>query len=143
MKLIDVPEMRYLTTDRNSQGALEPRGEICIRGPGVFPGYYKDLDKTNEAIDSEGFLRSGDIGSLTQGGSLKIIDRRKNIFKLSQGEYIAPEKVENIYSRARGVQESFVYGDSLQNFCVAVIVPTPDELPKIAAELKIEFTTIE
>jgi long-chain acyl-CoA synthetase len=54
---------------------------------------------------------------------LKIIDRKKNIFKLSQGEYIAPEKIENICLRMEGVSEIFVYGDSLQNYLVAIIVP--------------------
>ncbi|KAL4469391.1 hypothetical protein ABPG74_004644 [Tetrahymena malaccensis] len=138
MKLIDVPEMNYFSTDKNENGQNVPRGEICVRGSSVFAGYYKDEEKTKEAIDDEGWLHSGDIGCLKQNGSLKIIDRRKNIFKLSQGEYVAPEKVENIYVRARGVAEAFVYGDSLKNNCVAVIVPNPDEIKKIAAELKIE-----
>ncbi|KAL4469388.1 hypothetical protein ABPG74_004641 [Tetrahymena malaccensis] len=135
MKLIDVPEMNYFSTDKNEKGENIPRGEICVRGNSLFPGYYKDEEKTKEAIDNQGWLHSGDIGLLLPNGSLKIIDRRKNIFKLSQGEYVAPEKVENIYIRARGVQEAFLFGDSLQNYCVAILVPNPDEIKKIAAEL--------
>lgn len=137
MKLIDVPEMNYFSTDKGEKGENIPRGEICVRGNSLFSGYYKDEEKTKEAIDHDGWLRSGDIGCLYPNGSLKIIDRRKNIFKLSQGEYVAPEKVENIYIRARGVQEAFVYGDSLQNYCIAVLVPSPDEIKKIAAELNL------
>lgn len=84
-----------------------------FRGNNIFLGYYKDNEKTSEALDADGWLHSGDIGMILPNGSLKLFDRRKNIFKLSQGEYIAPEKVENIYLKVKGVAEVFVYGDSL------------------------------
>ena len=74
-------------------------------------------------MDKDGWNHTGDIGQILPNGSLKIIDRKKNIFKLSQGEYVAPEKVENIYARAKAVGESFVYGDSLQHFNVAIVHP--------------------
>ncbi|EGR28828.1 hypothetical protein IMG5_168640 [Ichthyophthirius multifiliis] len=138
LKLVDVPDMNYFSTDKDEQGNATPRGEICVRGPTVFAGYYKDEEKTKETIDDDGWLHSGDVGQILPNGALKIIDRKKNIFKLSQGEYVAPEKVENIYQRARGVAEIFVYGDSLQNYCVAIIVPNPDEIKKIAKELNIQ-----
>lgn len=56
-------------------------------------------------------------------GSVKIIDRKKNLFKLAQGEYIAPEKIENIYVKAKGVSEVFIHGDSLQSACICIAVP--------------------
>jgi len=60
---------------------------------------------------------------LPSNGALKIIDRKKNIFKLSQGEYVAPEKVENVYIRANGVLEVFLYGESIQSYAIAIVHP--------------------
>lgn len=127
MILLDVPEMGYLHSDTSHRGEpCKGRGEICIRGPNVFLGYYKNIKSTNETIDKDGWLHSGDIGMFTPSGQLKIIDRRKNIFKLSQGEYIAPEKIENILMQSNFVSLAFVYGDSLQSALVAIIVPDED-----------------
>mmetsp|Transcript_1600 Transcript_1600/g.2862 ORF Transcript_1600/g.2862 Transcript_1600/m.2862 type:complete len:678 (+) Transcript_1600:91-2124(+) len=126
--LFDVPEMGYLSTDTSHNGeSCRGRGEICIRGPNVFKGYYKDEEKTKEAIDEEGWLHSGDVGLWTVDGNLKIIDRKKNIFKLAQGEYVAAEKIENCLNQSLLIGQSFVYGDSFQTYLVAIIVP--DEEP--------------
>uniref|UniRef100_A0A1I8FML7 long-chain-fatty-acid--CoA ligase n=1 Tax=Macrostomum lignano TaxID=282301 RepID=A0A1I8FML7_9PLAT len=84
--LQDVPEMDYFSRDG--------RGEVCVRGPNVTSGYFALPDKTAEAIDSAGWLHTGDIGEWLPGGLLRIIDRKKHLFKLAQGEYLAPEKIE-------------------------------------------------
>jgi long-chain acyl-CoA synthetase len=91
-RLMDVPEMQYFSTDKPY-----PRGELCMKGSTVFSGYYKRPDKTAEAFDAQGWFKTGDVALVYPNGSVKIIDRSKNIFKLSQGEYIAPEKLENIF----------------------------------------------
>lgn len=115
IKLIDVPEMGYL--------AAENRGEILVRGPILFQGYFKDEQRTKETIDEDGWLHTGDIGEFEANGTLRIVDRKNNMFKLSQGEYIAPEKIENTYAQCSLVAQMFVYGESLKSSLVGIVVP--------------------
>lgn len=95
--------------------AVDNQGEVCVKGTNVFHGYYKDPERTAEAIDEYGWHHTGDVGMWLPNGSLKIIDRRKHIFKLSQGEYCVPEKIETIYAtKCQYVHQVFVYGESLK-----------------------------
>lgn len=103
-----------------------------MMGPTVFSGYYKREDKTAEAFDESGWFNTGDVVEVYPNGSVRIIDRAKNIFKLSQGEYIAPEKVENAFALSPWLAQSMVYGDSLKNCCVAIIVPSEDKVQEWA-----------
>lgn len=137
IKLEDIPDMEYRSNDV-VEGVFAPRGEICFRGPAVIPGYFKLKDKTDEAIDKDGWLHSGDVGLIRPNGSLKIIDRKKNIFKLAQGEYVAPEKLENIFARIPVVAQNFVHGDSLEAYLVAVVIPDEIQLKKWAEKEGIE-----
>ncbi|XP_071442584.1 long-chain-fatty-acid--CoA ligase 5 isoform X2 [Hetaerina americana] len=132
VKLVDVPEMEYF--------AVAGQGEVCVKGTNVFKGYFKEPEKTKETMDSEGWLRTGDVGAWLPNGTLKIIDRKKHIFKLSQGEYIVPEKIENIYIRSQYVQQVFVHGESLKSCIVAIVVPDVDVVKQWAAENNIPGT---
>lgn len=81
----------------NKSAKPYPKGEICIRGPSLFVGYFRNKQLTDEVRDEGGWLHTGDVGMMRPGNSLKIVDRIKNIFKLSQGEYIVSEKLERVY----------------------------------------------
>lgn len=126
-KLADVPEMNIVAKRDN-------KGEIYIRGKNIFKGYFKDEEKTKEALDNDGWYHTGDIGIWEKNGTLKIVDRVKNIFKLQQGEYIAPEKIENIYIRSKYVAQVFVYGNSLKSTLICVIVPEESSIIEWANE---------
>jgi len=127
LKLVDVPELSYHAADQPN-----PRGEICFRGDNVFMRYYKDDAKTKEVIDEEGWFHTGDIAEIDNLGRVKVIDRIKNIMKLSQGEYVAIEKVENVYTAVPVIAQIFVYGNSLEDHLVAVVVPDIDVLASMA-----------
>ncbi|KAL5987163.1 eukaryotic long-chain fatty acid CoA synthetase (LC-FACS) [Asimina triloba] len=115
-RLESVPDMGYDAL------AEVPRGEICLRGKTLFSGYYKRPDLTEEVL-IDGWFHTGDIGEWQPNGAMKIIDRKKNIFKLSQGEYIAVENIESTYGRCPLITSIWVYGNSFESFLVAVVIP--------------------
>eukprot|EP00252_Welwitschia_mirabilis_P022615 TRINITY_DN6170_c0_g2_i2.p1 TRINITY_DN6170_c0_g2~~TRINITY_DN6170_c0_g2_i2.p1 ORF type:complete len:666 (+),score=118.51 TRINITY_DN6170_c0_g2_i2:100-2097(+) len=121
VRLRSVPEMGYDALSK------QPCGEICIRGKNIFVGYHKREDLTKEALRN-GWFYTGDIGELLPNGTFKIIDRKKNILKLSQGEYVAVEKLENIYNQCSVINSIWVHGNSFESFLVAIVVPDPQQL---------------
>ena len=100
-----------------------PQGEIWVRGPSITQGYYNQPTVTKETIDENDWLRTGDVGELQEDGTLRIIDRIKNLVKLSGGEYVALEKLEVIYRSDDSVNNLMVYASSLHSFAVAVVLP--------------------
>ena len=98
-------------------------GEILTRGPHVMLGYYKNPEATHEIIDADGWLHTGDIGYLQDGQYLKITDRKKEIFKLSSGKYIAPQVIETLLRESEFIDNAFVFGAN-EKFASAIIIPS-------------------
>ncbi|CAF0810003.1 unnamed protein product [Didymodactylos carnosus] len=124
IKLCDVPDMEYYAKDNI--------GELCIKGSNVFAGYYNDEEKTREVIDNDGWLHTGDIATWIKTGQIQIVDRKKHMFKLAQGEYLAPERLENVYVQSKYVAQVYVHGNSYKSFTVAIVVPDSEVLLKYA-----------
>ncbi|KAG7215891.1 hypothetical protein INR49_002527 [Caranx melampygus] len=121
IKLVDVPEKNYF--------ASKGEGEVCVKGPNVFKGYLKDPERTAETLDADGWLHTGDIGKWLPNGTLKIIDRKKHIFKLAQGEYISPEKLRTSTSGVNLWLSSMF----METSClVGIVVPDPEVMPEWA-----------
>ncbi len=97
-------------------------GEILCKGSNVMLGYYNEPDLTHEIIDSDGWLHTGDIGELIDGKFLKITDRKKEIFKLSSGKYIAPQPIENKLKESLFIEQAMVVGEN-EKFASAIISP--------------------
>ncbi|ODQ62228.1 hypothetical protein WICANDRAFT_25524 [Wickerhamomyces anomalus NRRL Y-366-8] len=126
MRLKDVEHMGY-----SASGDSTPRGELQLRGPQIYLGYYKNEKATEEALAEDGWFSTGDIATFDENGRIIIIDRVKNFFKLSQGEYITPEKVENTYLTSNQlITQLFVHGDSLKNYLVGVAGIEPESFKK-------------
>jgi long-chain acyl-CoA synthetase len=97
-------------------------GEILVKGDSVMKGYYRDPDQTAEVIDSEGWLHTGDVGIMVENKYLKITDRKKEIFKLSSGKYIAPQAIENKFKESIFIEQIMVIGEN-EKFASALISP--------------------
>jgi len=124
IKLIDVPEAGYLAN------GLPPQGEICLRGPSLIKGYYKRPDLNNDPtiFTPDGWFRTGDVGRWNPDGTLSVIDRIKNLVKLSGGEYIALERLEATYKSCNLVSNLCVYGHPDARQPMAVIIPNESHL---------------
>uniref|UniRef100_A0A0N5AKY3 long-chain-fatty-acid--CoA ligase n=1 Tax=Syphacia muris TaxID=451379 RepID=A0A0N5AKY3_9BILA len=114
VKLIDVDELGYKAAD--------DIGEVCFKGAGLMSSYFNDPELTVKTVDEEGWLHTGDIGMWLPNGSLKIIDRRNNLFKLAQSDFISPEQIENVYIQHPFVKQILVYGTPLKSHLVGIVV---------------------
>ncbi|SGZ47262.1 CIC11C00000004137 [Sungouiella intermedia] len=125
MRLKDLPEMNYTCNDD-----VGPRGELLLRGPQMFREYYQNEEETSKAVDADGWFHTGDVARIDpKNGRIYIIDRVKNFFKLAQGEYITPEKVENAYLSAFPLlAQIYVHGNSLKTHLVGIVGVEPEAI---------------
>jgi len=113
-------------------------GEILCKGPNVMSGYYKEPGLTREAIDADGWFHTGDVGTLVDNKYLKITDRKKEIFKLSSGKYIAPQVIENKLKESFFIQQAMVVGEN-EKFASAIISPNFPFLHEWASRHEIKY----
>jgi len=117
-------------------------GEVLTRGHQVMKGYYNRPDLTAEAIDSDGWFHTGDIGELVDGRFLRITDRKKEMFKTAGGKYVAPQMLENKYKESIFIEQIMVLGEN-RKFPSALIVPNFETLKTWAGRKGITFTSNE
>ena len=128
-KLIDVPELGYTTADKP-----HPRGELLVKTPRVIPGYFKRPEGSLELHDAEGFMHTGDIVEELGPDHVVWIDRKRNILKLSQGEFVSVSHLEGMYgSKSPYIGQIYVYGNSLRAYLLAVVVPNMQALADLGA----------
>jgi long-chain acyl-CoA synthetase len=137
IKLVDFPDAGYFSTN------TPPQGEIWIRGAPVTEGYLDNDKETKDSITPDGWFMSGDIGEFNANGHLKVIDRKKNLVKTLNGEYIALEKLESVYRAATVVGNICVYAAQDKSKPVAIIVPVEPALQKLAASNGIKGGSLE
>lgn len=117
---------------------IDEDGEILVKGPNVMLGYYKEPELTAEVMDEDGWFHTGDIGTMIDGKYLKITDRKKEIFKLSSGKYIAPQVIENKFKESFFIEQIMVIGEN-QKFASALISPNFSYLHNWATHHHISF----
>lgn len=117
-------------------------GEILARGPNIMKGYYKNKKATEEAIDKDGWLHTGDIGEFDKQGFIKITDRKKHLFKTSGGKYIAPQQLESLFTRSKFIDQFVLIGDN-KTFLSALITPDFEAIKEYADAHKIPYSKVE
>jgi len=154
IRLRDWPEGKYFNDDLTAPTIKMRRGEILIGGPGVCKGYFVNPDDPDPDIveknatefvtlDGVRYFCTGDIGQFTPEGNVQIIDRKKDLVKLQQGEYVALSKVENVLKTSKYVELPMAYAVSTESSCIALVCPMAPALKALAAEMNVTGTLEE
>ncbi|KAL1843008.1 hypothetical protein VTJ49DRAFT_3485 [Mycothermus thermophilus] len=126
-----VPDYEYTIDDKPN-----PRGELLVRGPVIFREYFRNPEETSKALEPDGWFHTGDIVEVDKLGRIKIIDRKKNVLKLAQGEYISPERIENVYLGSTNlIAMAFVHGEPKESSLVAVFGIDPVTFAPYASKI--------
>ena len=128
-KLVDVPDLGYFATDRPY-----PRGELLLKTENMFPGYYKRPETTADVFDADGYYRTGDVVAAVAPNKVVYVDRRNNVLKLAQGEFVTVAKLEAVFGNSPLVRQIYVYGNSAHPYLLAVVVPTEEALERYGAD---------
>ncbi|MFI5733047.1 carboxylic acid reductase [Kribbella sp. NPDC051587] len=131
VQLEDVPELGYFTTD-----TPHPRGELLVKAENLFPGYYQRPDITAEVIDADGYYHTGDIMARVGEDRYVYVDRRSNVLKLAQGEFVAVSRLEALFVASPLIRQIFVYGNSARSYLLAVVVPTESDVLDLETALR-------
>jgi fatty acid CoA ligase FadD9 len=128
-KLVDVPELGYFNTDKP-----HPRGELLVKTRQLMLGYFKRPDLTAEKMDEDGYYKTGDVMAEIAPDRLVYVDRRNNVLKLSQGEFVAIARLEALYTQSPFLRQIYVYGSSDRSFLLAVAVPTDEMIARLGPD---------
>ncbi|KAK4920203.1 long-chain fatty acid-CoA ligase [Elasticomyces elasticus] len=137
VKLVDFPDAGYYSTND------PPQGEIWIKGDAVTEGYWQNEKETKEAITEDGWFMTGDIGEFDKNGHLRIVDRKKNLVKTLNGEYIAIEKLESTYRSSPLIANICCYAQQDKAKPIAIVVPAEGPLQKLASQNGIKESSLE
>nr|WP_051026876.1 carboxylic acid reductase [Nocardia higoensis] len=130
-RLADVPELGYFRTDQP-----HPRGELLLKTVSMIPGYYKRPELDAQIFDEDGYYRTGDIVAELEPDRLVYLDRRNNVLKLAQGEFVTIARLEAVFNHSPLVHQILVYGNSERSFLLAVVVPADEARGGDPAQVK-------
>jgi fatty acid CoA ligase FadD9 len=132
--LLDVPELNYSTKDKPF-----PRGELCVKTQNMFKGYYNNNEKTKESFTEDGFYKTGDIVEIDDQKNCKVIARRKESYKMGNGEFLQPTRLEGIYTQHSLISQIFIHVDTARSYLIGVVVPHQQTLLNYAKSEGIQF----
>ncbi|GAM29191.1 hypothetical protein SAMD00019534_123670 [Acytostelium subglobosum LB1] len=136
-RLEPVPEFGYSPSDQPN-----PRGELVVKSARMSTGYHKNEELTKQSF-VDGWFFTGDIVEQIGYRRIKIIDRKKHAFKLSNGEFVAPEPLENVFRSSNMIEQIFIHGDRMKTFLVAIVIPRKGVMEQFGLKYNIDSDAVQ